>query len=90
MVGSAGTCLDSSSDIAFADTLVDDDVVGDNGLDAPSQLQSLDPEQAWQSGHFVVNHSLYRYIYIYIYIHTYIHTYIHIFSKVQPQTSVRL
>ena len=86
MVGSAGTCLDSSSDIAFADTLVDDDVVGDNGLDAPSQLQSLDPEQAWQSGHFVVNHSLYRYIYIYIYIHTYIH----IFSKVQPQTSVRL
>eukprot|EP00435_Cladocopium_sp_Y103_P010432 s1008_g2.t1 len=47
MVGSPSTCLDSISDIAFADTLVMEDGVDDHGLDAPSQFHSLDGEQAW-------------------------------------------
>ena len=56
MVGSPSTCLDSNSDIAFADTLVDDDM--GHGLDMPSQLECLDREQAWRAVHLVVYHQV--------------------------------
>ena len=72
MVGSPGTCLDSSSEIAFADTLADADIVGDHGLDTPSQLQCLDRDQAWRAVHLVVYHKLYTYIYMCVCAHAHI------------------